>query len=428
MKMIFTEASHDLPIVDLDIIFCTGALLDESGKEGSMRMLAKLMRRGPKGMDMERFNQVLDGLGASMSFEVGHSSFRVSASVLARNAKTFVELVFTVLDNPALRPSDFKKVKRDAAVELDSLLDEDRFLCMRMLRPHVLGTAGLGRTVIGSKASIKRIGESEIKNAYQNLRKAEVVVGVSGDFDDGWMAWFEQKMSKTFVMRKPKEIKQLNTHKPVDKNTLLVINKPDRDQTQLYLGALAPRITDKHYIPFSVANHVFGGSFTSRLTKEVRSKRGWSYGSRSSLGLDPRGQEMWTVWTHPSVEQAPDCLKLKLDLIEAWKAKGISAAELKKSLSFLKKSHAFDVDTAHKRLEPKLDASVYGVKETLFTDMVNLAQKVTVQSAAQSIKSTLSHQAMTVCVLGPASTLVKPLEKNFDDVVVVKPEMLIQGS
>ena len=60
---------------------------------------------------------------------------------------------------------------------------------------------------------------------------------------------------------------------------LVFVDKPDRTQTQILIGGLGTSAHDADHVPLIVANAVFGGTFTSRLMQEVRSKRGWSYGA-----------------------------------------------------------------------------------------------------------------------------------------------------
>ena len=80
---------------------------------------------------------------------------------------------------------------------------------------------------------------------------------------------------------------------------LLVVDKPERTQTQILVGTMGTSAHDDDHVPMVVGNAVFGGTFTSRLMKEIRSKRGWSYGASARTGIDRRRQS-WVLWTFPA--------------------------------------------------------------------------------------------------------------------------------
>ena len=59
---------------------------------------------------------------------------------------------------------------------------------------------------------------------------------------------------------------------------VLIVDKPERTQSQILIGQLAPLRKDPSWLPLHVSTMAFGGTFTARLMDEVRAKRGLSYG------------------------------------------------------------------------------------------------------------------------------------------------------
>src|SRR5207253_3567377 len=84
---------------------------------------------------------------------------------------------------------------------------------------------------------------------------------------------------------------------------LVVVDKPERTQTQILIATMGTSPYDEDHVPLVIANAVFGGSFTSRLMREIRSKRGWSYGASARASIDRRRQA-WVLWTVPSAPEA----------------------------------------------------------------------------------------------------------------------------
>ncbi|HEY0466735.1 MAG TPA: insulinase family protein, partial [Polyangiaceae bacterium] len=99
---VLLETSRALPLVTISIGLKTGSLVDPAGKEGSTRLLARLMRRTAGGLDPQVIDTRIDSLGASLSADVAHSTMAFQATVISRSLNEFVDLLLDVLSRPSL--------------------------------------------------------------------------------------------------------------------------------------------------------------------------------------------------------------------------------------------------------------------------------------------------------------------------------------
>ncbi|MEQ9073496.1 MAG: pitrilysin family protein [Sandaracinaceae bacterium] len=357
---VFLEPSHALPLVDVEIVFRLGAITDPEGREGLTRMAARLARRGPRGMSAERFDETLDALGATLGMSVSTEWIRMHGSVIRRNLEPYLELFGRVLTSPGMRAADFARLRRKTEAELVQLRDHDRALAARAFRHHIFGQHLYGRPVSGTLETVSKLKLAQVKAHFTQLvASGNLIVGLAGDVtEEAVRPALEAALSgvpkaKAWKQRAPKP-------RAAKGRRVLVIDKPERTQTQLYVGGLGLAMGDPDFWPLLVANTAFGGAFTSRLVHEVRSERGWSYGASSKVGVD-RQPDAFYVWTHPGAEQAVDCLKLELELLDDWVSKGLTGDEIRRSKQYLKKSHAFDLETAAKRLDPQIDTELFGL-------------------------------------------------------------------
>jgi zinc protease len=190
---------------------------------------------------------------------------------------------------------------------------------------------------------------------------------------------------------------------------LLVVDKPERTQTQILVATMGTSPLDDDHVPLVVANAVFGGTFTSRLMKEVRSKRGWSYGASTRLGVDRRRQG-WVMWMFPSAQDCAPCLKLALDLLETWVDRGVTPREVAFIQRYLVRSHAFDVDTAPKRLHQALDVELLALPRDYFSGWTAKVSAVTPESATAAVKNRIRPENLLSVVVGTAAQVNDPLK------------------
>ncbi|WP_236607584.1 M16 family metallopeptidase [Sandaracinus amylolyticus] len=407
---VLLEESHAIPLVDVEVVLKTGALFDPQGKEGLGRLAARLLRMGTKRLKAEDVDEAIDSMGAALSVDVAHSMVRLHASVIRRSLPDLLELLGQLVCTPALRATDLGLVQRETIADLLSQRDNDRWLASRGLRSHLFGEHPYARPTFGNAETIQRVSRGDVADFLGTHVVAEnIVLGVAGDVTEGELrAMVDRAFAKVPRGRAP----EVTLPVPViaKGRRVLVVDKPERTQTQIFLGTLGTRLADPVFYPLVVANTAFGGTFTSRLVREVRSERGWSYAANARLGAD-RQREAWSLYTHPSAENAVDCIALELSLIEKFVEEGISAPELSNARDYLVKSHAFDRDTAAKRLEPRLDAEVQSMPAEFYTHFVTSVGAVTLPRANEAVRARLSHEDLSIVLVATAAPLLDRLQR-----------------
>lgn len=402
------EESRAIPIVDVTVIIRTGSLVDPEGQEGLARITARLVRMGTTTRTAEEIDEAIEALGASLSVDVSHGTTRFFGSVIKRNFAPFLEIIGELLSAPGLRPKDLALVRREALAELVAQRDNDRWLASRAFRSLLFGAHRYARSPLGSAQSVRAVRrEDVVAFVERHFTGKNLLVGVSGDVDGAAVPELVERAFGSLSARAVPELR-LETPKRARGRRVVIVDKPGRTQTQMFVGTLGSRLRDADFHALLVANTAFGGTFTARLVREVRVKRGWSYSAHSRLGAD-REREAWSLYTHPSSENAVDCLLLELGLVERFVRAGVSARELSFAKSYLVKSHAFDLDTPQKRLEPRLDAEVHGLPASFHEQFVEHVRGVDQETANAAIARRLSERDLSIALVATASEIVERL-------------------
>jgi len=407
---LLVESSDVLPLVDVEIAFRTGSLRDPIGKEGLAQLTGRLVRRGPRGTSTQRFERELARLGARMSIDTSMRSTRVRATTLRRNLEPVLGLLSELVWNPALRSRDFAKLKRQAQSALLSRLDDDQTLGAVEFRRRLFANHPYGRSSSGTIESIQKVTLEDVERFYsRNLAKEGFLVGMAGDIT-------EVEAKRLAVEHFPRAPRKLNGKQDVPTTPeprgrqVVIIDKPERTQTQLYIGTLGARTKDRDLFPLIVSNTAFGGTFTGPLMQEVRAVRGWSYGAYSRL-MHSRQRDAWYMWSAPSAEYSADCAALQLGLLERWVERGLPNATVKFAQKFLINSHCFDLDTPSKRLESRIDIELLGVPRRYVEQHDELVAAVTRRQAIDATQARISPTDLVVVVVATAAQVAHNFEK-----------------
>lgn len=407
---IFVETSDVLPLVDLEIALGVGSLQDPAGQEGLAQLTGHLMRRGPRGLSQERFEDRLASLGARLSVQVSMRSTRVRATVLRRHLEPLLDLLAGVIWQPALRARDFAKLKRQARAALIARLDDDETLGALCYREALFGEHPYSRGLSGNAQSLGRIGVHQVKDFYaRHIANGAFVIGVAGDVTESEARALVASYFPRIGRRKRKSSDVPPTRVRRGRH-VVIVDKPERTQTQLFIGTLGARTRDRNLFPLIVSNTAFGGTFSGTLMQQIRAVRGWSYGAYSRL-LHSRQRDAWYMWTAPAAEYSADCAALQLDLLEHWVEGGIKKAELRFAQRYLINSHCFDRDTPSKRLEARLDVELLGIPPSYVEKYDQLVARVTRKQANEATRARISHRDLTIVAVATASDVASSFER-----------------
>jgi zinc protease len=407
---VYVEPSDALPIVSVAVTFRSGAAHDPEGRDGLARIVARMLRRGAHGVTAQQIEEGIDALGAELAVDVSVSSLSVHFEVIRRSLDAMVELVANILSRPTFDERELGRLLREAEAEIVEGRDNDRGLASRGFRRTLFAGHAYSRRVSGHIATLRTLGEGDVRAFYaKHFSRANALVIVSGDVtrDEG------EAIAARLLAGLPEGERIPDPVPPPARKPgrhLVFVDKPDRTQMQMVVGGLGTDAHDADHFPLFVANTAFGGTFTSRLMQEVRVKRGWSYGASSRVGFD-RQRDAFTMWTAPAATDAAACLALQLELLHAFREDGVTDAELEFVKRYLVRSHAFDVDTARKRVHQKLEADLYGLPPGYHDRYVEQVLAVDRAAANAAVRERLSEDDLVIGVVGTHAEIGEAIAK-----------------
>jgi zinc protease len=403
------EPSHAVPLVSLVVALRCGSALDPADRTGLARIAVRMVRRGCEGLTAEQIDFRIDALGAEMAVDTSPSVVAIHAQVIARNVDAFVDLLARLLATPTFPTDEVERLKRETVAEIIEARDSDRVVAHKALQRTLFEGHAYGRNPGGTIPGVQAIVRDDVLAFYRRfVTQANVVVGIAGDVTPERAPELAHKL----VAGLPRgEAVPDAVADPVMRpgRRLLVVDKPERTQTPILVGTLGTSAHDPDHAALVVATAVFGGTFTSRLMNEIRSKRGWSYGVSARAAIDRRRQA-WVMGASPAAADAAPCLELMLKLLETWVTAGVTKREVDFIERFLVRSHAFDVDTAAKRLHQALDVELLGLPADYYTSWTDRVRAVKPDEANAAIARRLHTGDLLAVVVGTASQVRGPLE------------------
>ena len=174
----------------------------------------------------------------------------------------------------------------------------------------------------------------------------------------------------------------------------------DSAQAHVLFGQPGFARDDPDFFTLLVGNYILGGGgFVSRLTNEVREKRGLTYGVYSyfSPGLHAGA---FTVGLQTRPDQAAEALKLSRDVVASYVAQGPSEAELRAAKDNLVGGFALRIDTNRKLLDNVANIAWNRLPLDYLDTWTERLEQVSAAQVRAALARKLQPETMVTVVLG----------------------------
>jgi len=338
-----------LPMVWFTLILPYGAGVEDATQLGLANVTAELLLRGTQDRDRDGFERGLEGLGASISAGVSADNITVSGSVLSEHWPAVASLLSEAFEFPAFDQEEFEALLEEIEADIVDNRNSDRALASKFHAEALFAPESrYGRPVLGTETTLASLTIDDVRGFYRSWFTSQgAILALLGDFDAGATSDLAKIAGK--LSGEPKPLAMMG-HPIPEGRSVVFVDKPERTQTQMYLGHFFDRPEGAAYAGAWIANEAFGaGGFGARLMAEVREKRGWSYGAYA-WPTHRTDTSTYSMWVFPAVKDAMPCLELVLSMYEEFAATGITADELAYAKGSLLNSAAFYKDTPSKKL------------------------------------------------------------------------------
>jgi len=273
--------SHEIPFVALEIRFRGGASLDAPDKRGAINLMTGLLEEGAGEMDAQDFARARDALAASFGFDVGPDALSVSARMLTENRAEAVALLRQALLQPRFDDDAVERVRQQVLSGIRSDATDPDAIASDTFSRMAFGDHPYGSALEGTEDSVTALKRDDLVDAYHRvIARDRLVVSAVGDISADQLG----ALLDTLFDGLPE------TGAPMPKDADFALSGGvtvvpfDTPQSVAVFGQEGIKRDDPDFFAAYVMNEILGaGGFESRLMKEVRVKRGLTYGVYSYL-------------------------------------------------------------------------------------------------------------------------------------------------
>jgi zinc protease len=400
-RVYFVE-NHDLPMIDLSVEFPAGAAYDSAPKSGAASMTQRMLSRGAEGMSEEDMARGIADVGAQLggSFDADRAGLSLRTLSSPEERDRALDIFARALQRPVFPEAVLAREKARLIAALKEADTKPDTIATRAFQRMLYRDHPYALRSTGEVDTVQRLTREDLVQFYRrHYLASRAVVALVGDLARADAERIAEQVTSGLPSDGGAAI-ELPPVPPLPNAETRAIPHP-ATQSHIYLGA--PGITrhDPDYFPLVVGNHILGGGgFVSRITEEVRTKRGLAYSAYSYFTpLQVKGP--FTIGMQTKREQAQQALDVVRATLREFIAKGPTEAELAAAKKNIIGGFPLRIDSNRDIHGYLAVIGFYRLPLTYLDDYVKNVDKVTVAEIRDAFSRRIDPERMvTVVVAG----------------------------
>ena len=402
-EVYFVE-NHDLPIVDLSVNFAAGSARDTAEKSGLAGITRYMMTLGAAGMNDEVIANKLADIGAVLGgeFDGDRAALKLRTLSSEREQKQALDVFGKILQKPDFPASVLAREKARIISGLEESATQPEGMVNKAFMTALYGSHPYSLDESGEIATVAKLSVADLQAFYQQYYRANgAVIAMMGDLSRAQAEAIAESMASGLPKgpANPAIAQVTYPNAPVTQR----IAHP-ASQSHILLGYPGIKRGDPDLFPLYLGNYVLGGGgFVSRLTEEVREKRGLVY-SVYSYFMPMAEVGTFQIGLQTKKEQADEALKIVRATLADFLAKGVTDAELKAAKANVIGGFPMRIDSNSKILDYLAVIGFYKLPLNYLDEYNSKVAAVTAAQIKDAFNRRLKPENFVTVIVGAPNT------------------------
>ena len=388
---------HKNPLITMQFMVRSGSSIDPKTKTGLAYLVSGLLDEGAGDLDSKSFQATLEKNSIALSFNARMDSFSGTLSTLTETKEEAFLLLASAIKEPRFDPEPTLRVKSQIAASLRASKENPNNIAGKLWWQLAFPSHAYGRPKKGTPETLASITREDMKDyVNKNLIKDNISISVVGDITTGELsAVLDDIFGDLPSSSSRNELR--NTRVKNSGETVIV--ERDIPQSVVIFGHDGIKRDDADWYAATILFEILAGGFGSRLTEEIREKRGLTYGVAAyPLPLDKAGVIVGSVSTVNG--RVAESIRLIRDIWRRFGEEGPTIEEIQNAKDYINGSFSLRF-TNSKTIVGVLNAlQRFDLGKNYIEERPNLIAKVTPEDLKRVAKRIFKAESLTFVIVG----------------------------
>lgn len=406
--VIFLQEDHELPLIDGTLRIRGGERAEPASKTGMLDIYGDVWRTGgTKTQTGDQLDDYLEARAAKVETEDTADSTVISFSCLKGDFDDVFKVFNDVLRNPEFRADKIDIAKKQMDDGISRRNDDPSDIAAR-LEPKLAYGADNPYARNAEYATVAAVTRQDLVDWHKtHVYPNNIILGIVGDFDSAALEAKLRALYGSWEKGPAVTAPEITFHSA--KPGYYLAKKTDVNQSNVALLGIGIRRDNPDFYAVEVFDEAFGGGFSSRLFKNIRTLKGLAYGVGGGIGTSFDHPGMLRISTATKSESTIETISAIYEEIDKLKTDPISDSEIKLAKDSILNSFVFNYDTPEKVLRERMAYEFYGYPADFLERFRTGIESVTKEDVARVIPKYLHKDQLAVLVVGNPEGFAKPL-------------------
>jgi predicted Zn-dependent peptidase len=395
----------EIPKATISLVIRSGNLNEAESETWLADFTGNLIKEGTTGKTGQQIADEAALMGGNLNISTGVETTSVSADVLSEFAPDMIRLIADVVLNPVFPESESDRLKNDMLRDLNIQKSQPANLAFELFSKILYPGHPFGR-LFPDQEMIGSFDAEKAKRFYiENFGALRSHIYVAGVFDKSEV---EKTIKNAFESWIPGNEPEINVPDETSKGLIFFIDRPGAPQSVLNIGLPVGDPSNEDYIPLLLTNSMLGGSFTSRITMNIRENKGYTYSPYSRVSSRYR-TAYWMQFAEVATEVTVPSLKEIFYEVGRLTSEPLTEKELNGSKNYMSGIFVLANSTRGGIISQLAFLDLHGLDLGYLTNYVRNIRAVTAEDVQNVMKKYFKPSEMTIVVVGDREKIGKEI-------------------
>lgn len=380
--------------------------LNDGDKPWISDLAADMMQEGAGGKTGAQLDMAAAAMGGDFSISVGLDETTANIDVLGEKAGEAVALIADVLQRPDFPEGEFAKNRQNTLRSLSVQRSEPQALANDAFIGLIYPDHPYARAQLPPTEKIEGLTLDDVKAFHAaNFGAARTHIYVIGQFDRKAV---KKAIAKEFgawaAGPQPLEMPP-GSAKPAQ---VAVVDRPGAVQSTIRFGKRVPPIDGS--LELEAADTILGGYFSSRITRNIREDKGYTYSPNSAVSAEYRAA-YWRQNADITTDATGPALVEIMKEIRGLQDAAPPQAELDGVKNYMNGIYVIGLASRQGMAGQLAFANLHGLGLNYLENYVSLVQRLTPETVQSAAKNHLDIEEMSLVVVGDMAKVRPQIEK-----------------
>lgn len=364
---------------------------------GVSHFIEHLLFKGTGRRSARDIAEEFDAIGGELNAFSAKEYTCYYAKVLDDDLEKAMDIMADMLKDPLMREKDIEAERRVILEEISMHEDAPDDIVHDYFAAALWDSHPLGRSVLGSESTIRRMGGSDIIPFFQeNYRSGNLVVAAAGHVSHEKMI----ELVDRYLGLPGRDGRPERRSVPPQPNGKKVVVKRDTEQAHIVLGM--PGLPRNHPDRFALAilDNILGGGMSSRLFQKIREELSLAYSVYSYHSMY-RDTGLMAVYAGTSPSNTKRVVQEIQEELRKLAEEGVSDEELSRAKNHIKGSIVLGLEDSGGRMTRLGKSEIYGGEILSLDRLLERLEGVTVEQVNDLAERLFSQGKTALAVVGP---------------------------